>query len=81
MGAGETGNGRFSREVCGSVRVGEKNPKSVCWNDEIKPAVRRKEAPWKEVLVASDEETKGRRMEAYREKKKLRGVYITAKEK
>ena len=27
-------------EVCGSVRVGGKNPKSVWWNDEIKAAVR-----------------------------------------
>ena len=25
-----------AREVCGSVRVGEKNPKSVCGNDEVK---------------------------------------------
>ena len=32
----------------GSVRVGRKNPKSVWWNDEIKTAVRRKEAAWKE---------------------------------
>ena len=33
-----------AREVCGSVRRGEKNPKSVWWNDEVKAAVRRKEA-------------------------------------
>ena len=32
------------REVCGSVRLGEKNQKRVWWNDEIKGAVRRKEA-------------------------------------
>ena len=31
-----------AREVCGSVRVGEKNQKSVCWNDETKAAVRRR---------------------------------------
>ena len=46
------------REVCGSVRVGGKNPKSLWWNDEIKAAVRRKEAAWKEVLAASNEEIK-----------------------
>ena len=40
-----------AREVCGSMRVGGKNPKSVWWNDEIKAAVRRKEA-----LAASNEE-------------------------
>ena len=33
-----------ARDVYGSVRVGEKNPKSVRWNDEIKTTVRRKEA-------------------------------------
>ena len=31
-----------AREICGSVRVGVKSPKSVEWNDEIKTAVRRK---------------------------------------
>ena len=40
------------------------------WNDEIKAAVRRKEAAWKEVLAASDEEAKERCMEAYREEKR-----------
>ena len=54
----------------GSVRVGGKNPKSVWWNDEIKAAVRRKDAAWKEVLAASDEEAKERCMETYREKKR-----------
>ena len=33
-----------AREVCGSVRVGRKNPKSVGWNNEVKAAFRRKEA-------------------------------------
>ena len=56
-----------TREVCGSVRVGAKNPKSVWWNDEIKAAVRRKKGAWKEVLAASDEKAKERCMEAYRE--------------
>ena len=51
-----------TREVCGSVKVGEKNPKSVWWNDETKAAVRRKE-----VLAARDEE---RCMKMYREEKR-----------
>ena len=59
-----------AREVCGSVRVGRKTPKSMQWNDEIKAAVIRKEAAWKGVLAASDEETKERCMEAYREEKR-----------
>ena len=70
MGAGKTGNGRSAREVCGSVRVGRKNLKSVWWNDEIKAAARRKEAARKEVLAASDEEAKERCMEAYREERR-----------
>ena len=31
-----------AREVCGSVRMEEKNPMSVWWNDEVKAAVKRK---------------------------------------
>ena len=38
-----------TREVCGSVRVGGGNSKSVWWNDEIKAVVRRKNDAWKEV--------------------------------
>ena len=57
-------------EVCGSVRVGGKDQKSVWCNDEINVAVRRKESAWKEVLAASDEETKKKCMEAYREEKR-----------
>ena len=45
---------------------GGKNTKSMWWNDKIKAAVRRKEAAWKEVLAASDEETKERFMEGKR---------------
>ena len=44
------------------MRVGGRNPKSVWWN-----AVKRKEAAWKEVLGARDEE---RYMEGYREEKR-----------
>ena len=47
-----------AKEVFGSVRVGGRNPKSVWWSDEGKAAVRRKEAVWREVLAASDEEAK-----------------------
>ena len=43
--------------MCGSV--GEKNLKSVWWNDEGKAVIRRKV-----VLAASDEESKERCMEA-----------------
>ena len=32
-----------AREVCGSLKVGGKYPKSLWWNDEIKAEVRRKE--------------------------------------
>ena len=58
-----------AREVYNSMKVREKNPKSVLWNNEVKAAVRRKEAPWKELLATSNEEVKGRCMEAYREEK------------
>ena len=58
-----------AREVCGSVRVGRKTPKSAWWNNEIKAAIRRKKAAWKGMLAASDE-TKERCMEAYREEKR-----------
>ena len=47
-----------------------KNPKSVWWNDEVKATLRRKEADWKEVLAASDEEAKERCMKAYRKVKR-----------
>ena len=48
---------------------GGKNPNCVWWNDEIKAVVRRKESSWKDVLAASDEETKERCIKAYREEK------------
>ena len=54
--------------------MGQKTQR-VWWNDEIKTAVMRKEATWKGELAASDEETKERCMEAYREeKRKVKGV-------
>ena len=45
------------------MKLAEKNPNSVWWSDEEKAAVRRKEASWKEVLRARDEEAKERCME------------------
>ena len=69
MGAGKRDNGgKCKRSMPLSKSWGE-NPKSVWWIDEMKAAVRRKEAAWKGVLAASDEETKERSMEAYREEK------------
>ena len=53
------------RELCGSVRLGGKSPKSVWWNNEVKTVVRREE-----VLAANNEEAKERCMEAYRRKEK-----------
>ena len=50
--------------------MGWKNPKNGWWSDKIKAAVRRKKDAWKRVLVASDEETKERCMEVYREEKR-----------
>ena len=73
-----------ARKVCDSVRVGGKDPKSVWCNDEIKAAVRRKEAAWKEVLAAGDEEEKERfiYMETYREeKRKVKSCIYQSKKK
>ena len=62
--------------------MGEQNPKSVWWNDEIKAAVKRKEAAWNEVLAASEKEAKERCMEAYRgEKRKVKTCIIQSKKK
>ena len=69
-------------EVCISVRMGGKNPKSVCSNYEAKNAVRRKEGTWKEVLAASDEDPKERYMKAYRaEKRKVKRSITQSKRK
>ena len=45
-----------AKEVHGSLRVGEGNPKSVWWNDQVKAAAR-------------DEDARERCLEAYNEKK------------
>ena len=62
--------------------MGCKNPKSVWWSDEIKTAVMRKEVAWKIVLAASDEESKERRMEVYREdKRRVKRCIVQSKKK
>ena len=52
------------------MQVGRGNPKSVWWNNEVKAAVKRKEAAWKEALGARDEEAKERCLEVYKEEKR-----------
>ena len=48
------------------------------WNNEIKAAVRRKEAAWKEVLVGSGEKAKERFMKAYKkENRKVKRCMIS----
>ena len=71
-----------AREVCGSVRVKGRNPKSVCRNYEVKGVVKRKKAAWKEVLGAREEDAKERCMEAYKEenRKVKRCIYQSKKE-
>ena len=69
------------QEVCGSVRVGGKIPRSVWWSDEIKAAVRRNEAACKRVLAPSDEETKERCITMYREEKRKVKRYIIQRKK
>ena len=52
-----------AREVCGSERMEVKNIKNAWWNDVVKAAVERNEAPWKEVLGARGEVPKDRCIE------------------
>ena len=69
-----------ARVVCGSVRVGEMNPKNIRWNDVVKVSVERKEAAWKEVLGVMYAASKDRCIEVYKEeKRRLKGVFIRAK--
>ena len=50
-------------------KFGEKNPKSVRWNDEVKPAVRRKEAALKEMLENKVVEIRKFQKDIYQSKK------------
>ena len=71
-----------AREVCGSVKVEGKNPKRVWWNNEVKAAVRKKEAAWKEVWqLAVKRQNKDVWKCTERRRERLKGVYITAKSK
>ena len=56
-----------AREVCSSVRVGEKNSKNVYSNNVVKVAPERMEATRREVLRARDEDAKDRCMEVFKE--------------
>ena len=44
-----------TKEVGGSVRVANENPSSEWWNGEVKAALERKEATWKDMLGLKDE--------------------------
>ena len=52
------------------------------WNDVVQAAIETKEAEWKEVLGARDEDAKDRCMEVYKTTKKkrerLKGVFLRA---
>ena len=68
------------REVCGSVRVGGGNSKSVGWNDQVKAAVMRKEDTWKKVMGARDEDARERCLEVHKEEKRKVKRCIQSKE-
>ena len=71
-----------AREVCGWGRVKEKNPESVWWNYEVITAIKRKEAAWKEMLGARDEDAKERCLDVYKEEKikVKKSIYQSKKE-
>ena len=63
------------------IRVRGGNPKSGWWKDQVKAAVKRKEAAWKDVLGARDEDEKERCLEIYKKKRKdKRCIYQSKKE-
>ena len=45
------------------------------WNNEVKATVKRKEAAWKGMLGARDEDAKERCLKVYKEEKKNLKVY------
>ena len=66
-----------SKEVCDSLRGGGMNPMSLWWNDEIKTAVMRNEAAWKEIEIKMQKTDVWKLTEKKRERLKL--AYIRAK--
>ena len=68
-------------KMCCSVRVGGNNPKSVRWNDEVKAAVRGKEAAWKEVLAGTDGDAKKQCLYYEEEKRKVKRCIYQSKMK
>ena len=56
-----------AKEVCGSMIIGGRNPKSVWWNDQVNVAAKRKEEAWKQVLGDRDENARERCLEVYKE--------------
>ena len=62
------------------MREEGKNPRSIWWQDEVKVAVRRKEAAWKEMSAANDEKGKEKcRKRTEKRRERLKGVYIRSK--
>ena len=59
----------IARKVCGSVRVGGKNPMVDWCNIVVKAAVKMKEVAWKDFLGVKDETVRKRYKEIYKEKK------------
>ena len=68
----------YAREVCRSMQVEGGEPKIVCWNDQVKAAVKRKEDTWKEVLGVRDEDAREMCLEVYKEeKRKVKRVHLS----
>ena len=67
-----------ARKVCGSVKGGWGRTQRVRWNDEVKAGAWRKEAAWKEMFEAVEEEVKEICM---KEKRKIKMAYFRPKRK
>ena len=67
-----------AREVCGSVRVGGKNPKSVWWNDKVKGERRLVGRCWQ---LAMEKQKKDVWKRTDKRKETLKGVYIRTNRK